>query len=162
AAKAGIRTGDYVRLIDGTPTRQMSVYEGMRRLRGAPGTKVSLTIIRGSTQDPHVVELTREAAPTTDVTSKMAAPGVGYLRVAAVTAKTADQAKAQIADLTKNGAAKLIVDVRRASGGSLDGGLALARLFVGKGTLTSREVRGSQPVAVSAAAGDGSVTLPTT
>ena len=45
AAKAGLRTGDYVRAIDGKPTREMSVWEGMRALRGAPGTKVSLTII---------------------------------------------------------------------------------------------------------------------
>ena len=81
--KAGLRTGDYVRLIGETPTREMSVFEGMRALRGAPGSKVSLTIIRGNTNDPHVVELTREAVPTTDVTSRTAAPGVGYLRVAA-------------------------------------------------------------------------------
>src|ERR1700694_2559046 len=45
AAKAGLRTGDYVRLINDTPTREMSVFQGMRLLRGAPGTKVTLTII---------------------------------------------------------------------------------------------------------------------
>lgn len=162
AAKAGIRTGDYVRLIGNTPTRDMSVFEGMRRLRGAPGTKVSLTVIRGSTQDPHIVELTREAAPTIEVTSKILEPGIGYLRIAAVSLKTSDQAKALITELTKNGALKLVIDVRRASGGSFDGGLALARLFVGKGTLTSRESKGSQPVAVNATAGDGAVTLPAT
>ena len=63
AAKAGLRTGDYVRAIDDKPTREMSVCEGMRALRGAPGTKVTLTIIRGSAADPHVVELTRETLP---------------------------------------------------------------------------------------------------
>ena len=162
AAKAGIRTGDYIRLINDIPTREMSVYEGMRRLRGAAGSKVTVTVIRGSTQDPHVIELTREAVPTTDVTSKMAATGVGYLRIAAVSSRTADQAKAQVAELTRGGATTLIVDVRRASGGSLDGGLALARLFVGKGTLASRETRGAEPVAIAASAGDGSITLPTT
>ena len=56
--------------------------------------------------------------------------------------KTADQAKAQIADLTKGGASSLIVDVRRTSGGSLDGGLALARLFVAKGTLAHARNQG--------------------
>ncbi len=162
AAKAGIRTGDYVRIIADMPTRDMSVFEGMRRLRGAPGSKISLTIIRGSTQDPHVVELTREVAPTVDVTSKIVSPGVGYLRVAAVGARTVDQTKAQVAELTKNGAAKLIVDLRRASGGSPESGLALARLFVGKGTLASREARGSQPVAITATAGDGAIALPAT
>src|SRR5262245_25009966 len=48
AAKAGLRTGDYVRMINDRPTREMSVWEGMRTLRGAPGSKVTLTIIRGN------------------------------------------------------------------------------------------------------------------
>lgn len=162
AARAGLRTGDYVRAIGDRPTREMSVFEGMRRLRGAPGTKVSVTIIRGSASDPHVLELTREVAPTVEVTSKMVSPGIGYVRVAAVGTKTADQVKTQVADLAKAGAAKLIVDVRRASGGSLDGGLALARLFVASGTLASRETRGTPNETIAARAGDGSVTLPTT
>jgi carboxyl-terminal processing protease len=162
ADKAGLRTGDYVRIIGDMPTREMSVYEGMRRLRGAPGTKVSLTIIRGSTADPHVVELTREPIPATDVTGKFAAPGVAYLRVSAVGPKTAEQAKTKIAELVKGGASKLIVDVRRASGGSLDGGIALAKLFIPTGTVTIKETRGADKQTIAAATGDGSVTLPTT
>lgn len=162
AAKAGLRTGDFVRLIGDTPTREMSVYEGMRRLRGAPGSKVMLTIIRGNTNDPHVIELTREAVPTIDVNSRMAAAGVGYLRIAALSARTAGQAKAAIADLTKSGASKLIVDVRRTSGGANDGGLALARLFVGSGTLSRVETREGPAKVIGAGAGDGAVTLPIT
>jgi carboxyl-terminal processing protease len=162
AAKAGLQTGDYVRIIDGTATREMPVFDGMRRLRGAPGSKVSLTIIRGNTNDPHVVELTREAVPTTDVTSRTAAPGVGYLRVAAFTTRTVTQAKTQLAELAKGGATKLIVDVRRASGGSNDAGLALARLFVASGTLAKRESRSGGTRSIDAATGDGSVTLPVT
>lgn len=161
AAKAGLMTGDYVRIINSTPTRDMSVFEGMRALRGAVGSKISLTIIRENANEPHVIELTRETVSTTDVTSRMAAPGVGYLRVAAVGAKTADQAKAQAADLAKNGAASLIVDVRRASGGSLDGGLALARLFVAKGTLAQRDTKGLDRETITARSGDGAITLPT-
>jgi len=160
AAKAGLRTGDYVRLIGETPTREMSVFEGMRRLRGAPGSKISLTIIRGNTNDPHVVELTREATPTTDVANKIAAPGVGYLRIAAFTGRTAAQAKTAVAELTKAGAGKLIVDVRRTSGGSNEAGLALARLFVGSGTLAKRESRDAAATAIDATTGDGSITLP--
>src|SRR5438552_5082565 len=84
AAKAGIRTGDYVRLIGDTPTREMSVFEGMRRLRGPVGSTAKLTIIRGSTTDPHQIELAREQLPPSDVTGRLAAPGVGYVRIAAV------------------------------------------------------------------------------
>lgn len=162
AAKAGLRTGDYVRLIGDTPTREMPVFEGMRRLRGVPGTKVSLTIIRGNTNDPHVVELTREAAPATDVSGRIAAPGVGYLRVSSIATRTATQARTAIADLTRNGASKLVVDVRRTSGGSNEGAIALAKLFVGTGTLTRRESRGAAAQVVDAAAGDGTVKLPIT
>jgi carboxyl-terminal processing protease len=162
AAKAGLRTGDYVRIIGDMPTREMSVFEGLRRLRGTPGTKISITVFRGNTTDPHVVELTREVPPTTDVSGKLAAPGIGYLRVVAVGSRTADQAKAKIAELIKGGASKLIVDVRRASGGSLEGGIALARLFVGSGMLAVRETRGADNVSIAATASDGSVTLPTT
>jgi carboxyl-terminal processing protease len=160
AARAGLITGDYVRTIDDKPTRSMSVLEGMRALRGPIGSKVSVTIFRDTPNDPHVIELTREAAPATDVTSRMAARGVGYLRIAGVGMKTADQAKAQVAELTKNGATSLIVDVRHASGGSLDGGLALARLFVGSGTLAMRETKGSARETIAARSGDGSITLP--
>jgi len=161
AAKAGLRTGDYVRAINDVPTREMSVWEGVRALRGAPGSKVSLTIIRGNAADPHVVELTREPAPSVDVTGRIAAPGVGYVRIAAIGDATAGQVKSQIAELQKAGATKLIVDVRRASGAPLDSGLAVARLFVAKGTLAQRETKGTEKESITATAGDGAITAPT-
>jgi carboxyl-terminal processing protease len=162
SARAGLRTGDYLRAINDKPTREMSVFEGMRTLRGAPGSKVKLTIIRGSASDPHVVEVTREAPPVVDVTGRLAAPAVGYLRIAAIGPKTADQAKAQAADLTKAGAASLIVDVRRTSGGQPDLGVALARLFVASGTIAMRETKGLERETIAARPGDGSITVPIT
>jgi carboxyl-terminal processing protease len=162
AAKAGLRTGDYVRAINDMPTREMSVFEGMRALRGAPGSKVKLTVIRGSATDPHVIELTRETAAPSDVSGKIAAPGVGYLRIAAIGPRTADQVKAQAAELTKSGAASLIVDVRRTSGASLDLGLNLAHLFVSNGTLALKESKGLDRETIATRPGDGSITLPTT
>jgi carboxyl-terminal processing protease len=161
AAKAGLRTGDYVRMIDDKPTRELSVWEGTRALRGAPGSKVKLTIIRGSAADPHVVDLVREAAPSREVSGRMAAPGVGYVRVAAIGSNTAEQVKSQIAELTKGGASKLVVDVRRTAGSPLDAGIALARLFVGSGTLAMTESRNGPRETIAASSGDGSITLPT-
>lgn len=162
AAKAGLQTGDFIRTLDNRPTREMSVWEGMRALRGPVGTKVSLTVFRGNANDPHTIELTREALSGPEITGRSAAPGVGYLRVATVGTRAADQAKAQIADLTKQGATSLIVDVRRTSGGSLDAAVALARLFVSTGTLAVRETKGAAPETISARPGDGSVALPVT
>jgi carboxyl-terminal processing protease len=161
AAKAGLRTGDYVRAINDLPTREMSVWEGARALRGAPGSKVSLTIIRGNAADPHVVELTREDAPAADVTGRIAASGVGYMRIAAIGPKTAADVKSEVANLQKAGATKLIVDVRRTTGSPLDSGLSVARLFVGKGTLAERETKGSEKEVIAASAGDGAISLPT-
>ncbi len=161
AAKAGLRTGDYVRAINETPTREMSVFQGMRLLRGAPGSKVKLTVFRGNSNDPHVIELTRENPPASEVSGKIAAPGVGYVRISAVSPKTPDSAKSQIADLTKAGASSLIVDLRRTSGGALDSGLTLARLFVANGNLAMRESKGTARETIAARSGDGTVSLPT-
>lgn len=162
AARAGLRTGDYIRLINDTPTREMSVFQGMRLLRGAPGSKIKLTVFRGNSNDPHLVELTRENLPVPDVTGRIAAPGVGYVRIAAVGPRTADQAKSQVLDLAKAGASAVIVDVRRTSTGTLDAGLNLARLFVGSGTLAVRETKGLDKESITARQGDGSIALPTT
>jgi len=79
--------------------------------------------------------------PSSDVRSRMMAPGIGYVRIAAIAANTAGTVKTQIAELQKSGATKLIVDVRRTSTGDLEQGLALARLFVGQGTLAVLERR---------------------
>src|SRR2546428_9570341 len=160
AAKAGLRTGDYIRTIDGQPTRELSAWEGMRALRGAPGSKVKLTVIRGSAVDPHNVELAREAFKDSDVSGRIAGPGIGYVRVAAIGPKTSDAVKKEIGDLAKGGAMKLVVDVRRTAGGNLDDGLAIARLFVNKGVLAMRESKGAERQTINAAQGDGSVTLP--
>ncbi|HYM23074.1 MAG TPA: S41 family peptidase [Vicinamibacterales bacterium] len=162
AAKAGLQTGDYIRMIGDTATRDMSVWEGMRALRGAPGTTVKLTVIRGNAQDPHVVELKREAEAPGQVTGRIAAPGVGYLRIPAMSGATASQLKSQTAELAKQGADRFIVDIRRVSTGAIDDGIAVARVFVANGTIAIREAKGGVKETVSAASGDGAITQPVT
>jgi carboxyl-terminal processing protease len=160
AAQAGIRSGDYVRAIDDKPTREMSVWEGTRALRGTIGTSVKVSIIRGSAADPHEITLTRVSQAPSEVTSSMAAADVGYLRVSAIAGNTAGQARTLIDQLQKKGATRLIVDVRRTSTGEAEQGLALARLFVDQGTLAIRERVGSVRETISASQGDGGVKLP--
>jgi len=160
AAKAGLRTGDYVRAINDLPTREMSVWEGVRALHGAPGSKVTLTVIRGNATDPHAVELTREAMPASEVRGRIVGGGVGYVRVAALGPNAPALVKTQVAELVKNGATTLVIDVRRTSNGSVDQGIALARLFVKTGTLALRERTGNVRDTIAAAAGDGAITQP--
>src|SRR3989338_1516145 len=81
AARAGLRPGDFIRAIDKRPTRDMSAFEGMRLLRGAPGTKIALLVIRGNAADPHEIELTRERLTTPAIASRMANPTTGYIRL---------------------------------------------------------------------------------
>jgi carboxyl-terminal processing protease len=162
AAKAGLATGDVIRAIDGKSTREMSVFEGVRLLRGAPGTKLALSIIRSNAADPHEVTLVREKAAGPQVSSRMLAGNTGYVRIVSFRAGVVDELKRQVGDLAKSGATSLVIDVRRTAEGPIDNGIEAARLFVKSGTLA---MRGSgQPGAsverIEARAGDGSVELP--
>jgi carboxyl-terminal processing protease len=160
AAKAGLRTGDYVRMIGDRATREMSAYEGNRLLRGAPGSKVSLLVIRGNAADPHEVQLVRERAPAPEVTSRVAAPGTGYLRIPAFSPQTAAQLKRQIDALAAGGADRFVLDLRGTAEGDLDEGVAAARVFVKTGPLAVKQGKGDQREVLSAAAGDGAVPSP--
>ncbi len=134
-AKAGLQTGDYVRAIDGKPARDLSVFEGMRLLRGAPGSKVTLTVIRGNAAEPRQIELVREKAPGAVVSGKMLAPDLGYIRVAAFGADATTKIRAQADLLTRSGAKELVVDIRHTAEGPFATGIEAARLFVKSGTL---------------------------
>jgi carboxyl-terminal processing protease len=189
-AKAGLQTGDYVRAIDGKPARDLSVFEGMRLLRGAPGSKVTLTIIRGNAAEPRQIELVREKTPGAVVTGKMLAPDLGYIRIAAFGPDAAARIRTQANELSKSGAKQLIVDIRHTAEGPFESGLDAARLFVKSGTLaliagrdeqakpvdrdkpTDRPVPAPAPPpkpspsaikqTITAKEGDGAITLPVT
>ncbi|MDE3153525.1 MAG: S41 family peptidase [Acidobacteriota bacterium] len=160
AAQGGLRTGDYIRDIDGKPTREMSVWEGVRALRGEPGSKVTLTIIRGNAADPHDISLTRAVESGPAVTGRIASPGVGYLRIDDFDNDVAAQVAREVAQLQKAGATRLAIDVRRSASGALANGLAVARLFVKSGTLALEQSRETPQKTIGAEAGDGRLTLP--
>lgn len=167
AAKAGLRTADTVRAIDGKPTRDMSVFEGTRLLRGKPGTKVTLTIIRGNAAEPHEISLVREKVAGALVTSRLIGT-TGYLRIVSFRNGIVEELRKHAADLSKNGAKALIVDVRRTAEGPLDNGIAAAGVFIKSGTLAIKAARvkgasekaNEQREPVTAKAGDGTVDLP--
>src|SRR5688572_6566187 len=125
AARAGIRPGDFVRVLDSRPTRDMSAFEGQRLLAGPPGSKVKMTVIRGgSAADPHVLELTREVPPAIDVKTRLQGEGIGYVRIAGFSRRVVEQLRTQIASLAKSGATRLLIDVRSTAAGDLAEGIA--------------------------------------
>ncbi len=160
AAKAGLMGGDFLRTIDGKPTREMSVYEGARLLRGAPGSKVSLVVIRGNLVDPHTVDVAREVPAGLDVTSRMVDGTIGYVRIAGFGPDAAKAVSSAAAELSKAGAKSLLVDVRETATGSYDAGIAVAKLFLATGTIALKDVRGEARQTFAAGAGDGAITLP--
>jgi carboxyl-terminal processing protease len=161
AAKAGIRTGDYIRAINGAPTRNLSALEGMRLLRGPVGSKVTLTVLRGSAADPRDIPLVREATPAGDVVSKIQAPGIGFVRVSAFGPGAAGRIEQAVVGLTKQGAASVIIDLRDTAEGKLEEGIAAARPFVPAGkTLSSRETKAGKDSIVTTSAGDGKISTP--
>jgi carboxyl-terminal processing protease len=162
AAKAGMQTADYIRAIDGKSTREMSVFEGVRLLRGQPGSKVVLTVLRSNAADPHDVTLVREKAAAVPVSSKMI-DAIGYIRIPIFSSTTASDVQRRVSELAKSGAQSVIIDVRHTAEGSIDTGLETARLFVKSGTLAikaGREKTGPREV-IAAREGDGAITLPT-
>jgi carboxyl-terminal processing protease len=160
AAKAGLRSGDYVRMIDGRATREMSSYEGNRLLRGAPGSKVTLLVIRGNAADPHEIELVRERSTGAEISSRVAQPGIGYVRILDFSKQTPALLKTQTAALTKGGAERFIIDLRGAARGDLDDGVAAARLFVKSGTLAIRQSKGDQREVVPADSAEANIAAP--
>lgn len=148
AARAGLRPGDYLRQIDGNPTRAMSVVRARRLLRGAAGSTVSLEVIRGNAAEPVTLELVRGGGRSANVTSRLAAPGTGYLRIAEFDATTAGAVAAAHDSLTEQGAEHLVIDLRGTAVGSFESGVAAAELFTDADPLVLRESPdGRQPVA---------------
>jgi carboxyl-terminal processing protease len=161
AARAGLLTDDFIRAIDGKSTRDMSAFTGTRLLHGAPGSKVTLTVIRGNAAEPHIVELTRDAATMAPTTSRRLPTGEGYLHLATFAPGTAALLTQHIDALRQAGAATLVIDLRGTSDGSIDEGIAAARLFVKTGTLAIRAGRDNRDrVTIAAQAGDGAITIP--
>jgi carboxyl-terminal processing protease len=170
AANAGIRTGDYLRAIDGRSTRDISAFEGNRLLRGGAGSKVTLLVIRGNVSDPHELTVNRERLGGAEVTSRMAGAGTGYLRVVEFTQNSPARIKQAVDALAKTGAVRYVIDLRSTSRGDLDSGVESARLFVRGATLAVRVSRDplARPEAkdktkkdsIAAQANDGAVAAP--
>jgi carboxyl-terminal processing protease len=138
----------------------MSAYEGSLLLRGPIGSTVSLLVIRGNAADPHMVELVREAIAGPNLTTRMAGPTIGYIRILQFSPDSSVQLKEAVDTLARAGASRYIIDLRGTSRGDLDAGVDAARLFVNAGTLAIRLGREDQREAITAQPTDGSITAP--
>ena len=141
----------------------MSVFEGSRLLRGQPGSKVTVTVIRGNAAEPHDITLVREKPAGTSVTSKMIGTDVGYIRISTFQSGAPDELRKHSAELAKSGATSLLIDLRRTAEGPLDNGIAAARSFVKSGTLAVKAGRDkADRETIAARPNDAVIDLPVT
>ncbi|MCY3845320.1 MAG: S41 family peptidase, partial [Acidobacteria bacterium] len=156
AARAGVLPGDFVRAIDGEPTRFMSSIEGQRLLRGEPGSTVTISLIRGSTQEPYDIELVREDLVDPGVTHRMATDGTGYVRVPSIAPGTSEAIANAVNQLVfADDATRVVLDLRNAATGSFEEALAASRVFVPGGTLAIRQEHGDQQTPMALPPGMG-------
>jgi carboxyl-terminal processing protease len=158
AARAGIRSGDLIRMIDGSASRDISAPAGMRMLAGEPGTTVSLLVIRDNAADPHEIKLVREVPKGDPVAARMLPGGPAYVRVRSFATGAAAGLRKAIDGLKASGG--VIIDLRDVADGPVTEASAAARLFVKSGPLATLAERGDARTVTTAAAGDGALTMP--
>jgi len=134
AAKAGLKTGDILKSIDGRHTRPLAAASGQRLLRGAPGSSVKLAILRAGA-DPFELAVVRERLLAASPTSRILVDGAGYLKITEISAKAADEARAAVESLKQGGAKRLVLDLRGAAQGAPAEGVKVAELFMNGGVV---------------------------
>jgi carboxyl-terminal processing protease len=134
AFRAGIQAGDLIVKIDETPTKDMTLDEAVKRMRGKPATKITLTLARKGVPQPIVTTLAREVIKVQSVKSKEAEPGYGYLRVTQFQENTAKSLVDHLNKLGKDGKLKgLVLDLRNDPGGLLNSAIGVAAAFLPEG-----------------------------
>ncbi|MBI4877195.1 MAG: PDZ domain-containing protein [Acidobacteria bacterium] len=137
ADKAGLSTGDMIETVTGVSTRDMPLAYAEVLLNGAPGTTVELAVLRlRRSSEAQKVTLTRAEVKYPPVAARMLEPGIGQIEVASLEAGKTKQVAEAIASLEKQGAKKLVLDLRHAAYGAPQEGAALANLFLDKGLIT--------------------------
>jgi carboxyl-terminal processing protease len=135
ADKAGIGAGDIIEFIDGQSTHEMSLASVKARLSGDPGSRVDCSIIRARKIEPQKITIVREVVGMPAVQDQAMADGVGYIKAQALNKGKAQEIANKIKSLQRQGARKLVLDLRNSSEGDEEEGVAVANLFLDKGMI---------------------------
>src|SRR2546421_6130347 len=134
ADQAGVRAGDIIEYIDAKATRDISLYDARQLLNGAPATEVKLRILRLNSR-PLTVTVKRSSFRAPAAEARMEAGKIGVLRINSLEAGEAADARARLQELTKQGAQKILVDLRIVAGGELQEGVTVANFFIQSGAI---------------------------
>jgi len=136
AAKAGLATNDMLETIGGVATRDMPLAYASMLLEGEPGSSVELTVVRVRRPEPQKIKLVRANIVFPAVNEKMLADNIGYIQPNTLAPGKVKEVAAAVESLQKQGAQKLILDLRNVAVGGPEEGIALANLFLSKGEIT--------------------------
>ena len=143
ADQAGLRSGDIIEYIDGKATRDISLYDARQLLNGAPGSEVKLRVLRAGTR-PFVLSVRRGAVQVPGAEARVEAGRIGVIRVNSLAEGEAADVKARLQELLKQGAQKIVLDLRSVAGGSLDEAVKVSNLFIREGVLAQTVGRGGK------------------
>jgi carboxyl-terminal processing protease len=135
--KAGIRSGDIFESIAGFTTRDMSVGQALNLLSGQPGSGVKVAVIRRGKATPEEVDIVREKLSTPKIITQKVDPDILVLRLPSLDAGRAEEVRNRLIEAEKQGIHKVILDLRECGRGPVSEAIAIARLFVPSGTLTT-------------------------
>lgn len=133
--KAGLKAGDEILAVDGTPVSEMQSEEVAMHIRGEVGTHVTLTISRDGSESDYDIE--RATIKIETAKGKMLADGMGYIRIASFSENTDKEFEAAYKELEAQGMKGLIIDLRENPGGLVTSCVNIANMVVPKGPIVS-------------------------
>jgi len=167
AYEAGIRAGDRILAVDGHSTAGSSLDDLIKRLRGEPGQRVTLTVLHTDEEKPVDVAIVRAAIQLDTVLGDSRNPDnswnfmlqgydrIGYVRITSFADHTSQELEAALHWLTQRQMQALILDLRNNPGGLLEDAVAICDLFVREGTIVTTRGRNQQVKAAYTASGKG-------
>ncbi|NEX61366.1 S41 family peptidase [Noviherbaspirillum galbum] len=134
AFKAGLKAGDLITRLDSTPVKGMTLDEAVKRMRGEPNTKITLTVARKEEDKPIIVTITRQEIRVQSVKSKVIEPGYAWVRVSQFQEPTVDDMAKKITAIYQQdpNLKGLVLDLRNDPGGVLPGAIGVSAAFLPK------------------------------
>ncbi|WP_404301912.1 S41 family peptidase [Alicycliphilus denitrificans] len=132
ADRAGLKTNDLITKIDDTAVKGLTLNEAVKRMRGEPNTKVTLTILRKEESRSFPVTITREEIKTQSVKAKLVEPGYAWIRLSQFQERTVDDFVRKVEEIYKQDPRLkgLVLDLRNDPGGLLDAAVAVSAAFL--------------------------------
>jgi carboxyl-terminal processing protease len=144
AYKAGIKAGDRIVKIGEKPTKDMTMMEAVKNIRGPKGTKVKLTIQRKGERKPLVFLIIRDVIPLKSVRHHLLTPNIAYVRISNFRSKTAQDLSSALEAMERKRKLKgLILDLRNNPGGLLMQAVDVSDIFLDAGVIVTTKGRNS-------------------